>query len=301
MSRYTQRMYLESGVNYSTSTWLDFYRSLGWQPIPMHRPAERAACDCHRGDDCASPAKHPRVTWSESDLADPAVQRKWWGRRGQTNIGLLTGPVSGLLVIDIDPDKGGWESLRALEAEHGEIPIGPEVVTGSHGRHLFMRHPGFYVKPTAGVLGPGLDVRADRGLVVCPPSLHVSGGEYQWLRPPDRCSLPHVPPWLVERLRPQERAPRSPVAPDLVRVGHRYVDAVLEGCVADVLSAPTGQHDWTINAVGYRLGRFVGAGLLDETLAQRVLDDAAAAVCEKPHDTVTGLQAGIKNPVERSA
>jgi signal transduction histidine kinase len=48
-------------------------------------------------------------------------------------------------------------------------------LTGGGGRHL-----GRPVRGSANELGPGLDVRADRGLIVAPPSLHLSGYEYIW-------------------------------------------------------------------------------------------------------------------------
>jgi hypothetical protein len=67
----------------------------------------------------------------------------WWTQTPQANIGGVTGAVSGLFVLDIDPRHGGDESLRLLEGEHGPLPSTWMALTGGGGQHYFFRHPGF--------------------------------------------------------------------------------------------------------------------------------------------------------------
>src|SRR5262249_45828999 len=50
---------------------------------------------------------------------DAARIRAWWGERPDANIGLATGPASGLYVVDIDPAHGGNATMRALVERHG--------------------------------------------------------------------------------------------------------------------------------------------------------------------------------------
>ncbi len=57
------------------------------------------------------------------------------------------------------------------------VPLTPRCETGS-GMHYYFKHPGGEVRNSAGRLGPGLDIRADGGYVVAPPSRHPNGRTY---------------------------------------------------------------------------------------------------------------------------
>jgi hypothetical protein len=149
----------------------------GWAVIPLHTP-EQGKCSCGNAA-CGSPGKHPRTMNGLKDAsADPAQVARWWSMWPEANIGIVCGAVSGLVVLDIDgPD--GEETLEALAAELGPLPETVEALTGK-GRHLYFNHPGVEIRPSAGVLGPALDVRGDGGYVVGPPSLHYTGRRYEW-------------------------------------------------------------------------------------------------------------------------
>ncbi len=127
--------------------------------------------------------------------------RAWWGRWPAANVGVPTGRRSGLLVLDVDQRGGGPQSLAALEREHGPLPKTATGRTGGGGVHLFFRYPsGREVRNSAGVLGPGLDVRGEGGYVVVPPSR--TRGAYGWA---DRSPLADAS-WLLERLAEGEEA-----------------------------------------------------------------------------------------------
>jgi hypothetical protein len=66
---------------------------------------------------------------------DPNIIKGWWSS-GNYNIGIATGPGSGIWVLDIDGEEGE-ETLRRLEGEHGPLPPTVEVITGGAGRHLY--------------------------------------------------------------------------------------------------------------------------------------------------------------------
>ena len=125
---------------------------------------------------------------------DVAVVAGWWSRWPDAAVGIRTGAESGLVVLDVDPEHGGAETLAALERQHGPLP-GPHVRTGGGGRHYFFAHPGGEVRNSAGRLGPGLDVRGDGGYVVAPPSPHESGRAYETLRSLDEREP--APSWLL--------------------------------------------------------------------------------------------------------
>jgi hypothetical protein len=144
---------------------------------------------------------------------DPAIVRSWWTTWPTANIGLATGPASGVFVLDIDGLEGE-ASLKALEMEHGHLPPTVEAITGGGGRHLFFRWPaGMEISNSAGRLGLGLDVRGRGGYVVAPPSIHPSGKGYAWSV--DAVQEPaDAPRWLLDLIirPPDEATQRTPPA-----------------------------------------------------------------------------------------
>jgi hypothetical protein len=149
-------------------------------------------------------AKRPVVRWEpfQNRLPTREEVEGWFRRWPEANLGIVTGAVSGLVVLDIDPRHGGEDSLTQLEVDHAALPETVEVMTGGGGRHLYFAHPGGSV-PNKVALMPGIDLRGDGGLVVAPPSLHPSGKRYFWevSHHPDDMAPAPVPPWLVALLR----------------------------------------------------------------------------------------------------
>jgi hypothetical protein len=141
--------------------------------------------------------------WNTRASTDPGQIRAWWTQEPSANVGIATGKPSCLLVLDVDPDKGGDDSLRTLEARYGPLPQTVEVLTGKGGRHLYFQHPGYLIANSAGKLGPGLDIRADGGQVVAPPSIHPKTGKsYEWeaAHHPDDIPSASVSDWLLRLL-----------------------------------------------------------------------------------------------------
>lgn len=170
--------------------------------------------------------------WNKDATADPEQIRRMWTARPNASIGVACGP-SRLVVIDIDAGKGGFESWAKLKAEHGIDDETLTSITGGGGWHLFYRAPeGFRGRNSVSKLGPGLDVRADGGYIIAPPSGHPSGGVYTWdPSRPDPIPLPASLRVLLERMERAERPasrPAQPVAATgdlaLVRDALRYLD-----------------------------------------------------------------------------
>lgn len=159
------------------------YLELGWSVLPV-RPRD----------------KRPLIAWERLQDERPTGQelRAWFARWPDANVGIVTGAVSGLVVLDVDPTHGGEGSLRNLAAGHA--PLGPtaEAETGGGGRHLYFRHPGGRVGNRVG-LRAGLDLKGDGGYVVAPPSLHPSGRRYAWRtgRSPADLTPAPMPAWLI--------------------------------------------------------------------------------------------------------
>lgn len=166
------------------------YASRGWPVLPLHTP-EGLGCSCHKPD-CSRIGKHPRVRHGVKDATTrPDVIERWWRMWPNANIGIATGPTSGLLVLDID----GIDAFKAFlyfEADHN-IPWTLGVRTGRQnedglrvGWHFYFAWPaGRSIHETVGWLDKGIDVRGDGGYVIAPPSLHESLARYRWDDSPD--------------------------------------------------------------------------------------------------------------------
>jgi len=135
--------------------------------------------------------KRPLVPWREFQRRRPTEDelRRWLETDPPPELAVVTGAFSGLLVLDVDGDAGE----RALAGRH--MPITPMAWT-PRGRHIFLRHPGGRVPSRTNVL-PGVDIRADGGLVVVPPA---EGREWVDYLSPDDVPLADPPAWLLELL-----------------------------------------------------------------------------------------------------
>jgi len=138
---------------------------------------------------------------------DPATIRSWWRRYARPNIAMATGRPSGVVVLDIDPRHGGDESLLGLPP----LPETVECLTGGGGRHIYFAWPGFEVRCRPNAFGPGLDLKADGGYVLLPPSVHPSGRRYEWelSSHPDDTPIAPMPDWLLEMIRPASTSPEK--------------------------------------------------------------------------------------------
>ena len=160
--------------------------------------------------------------WPNRATTNPDTIRSWWAQWATANVGIATG--QGLWVLDVDPDKGGDDSLRALEAQYGPLPQTPVVLTGGGGSHYYFQHPGLFIGNSVGKLGPGLDIRTDGGQVVAPPSIHpITGRTYEWeaAHHLDDLPLAPVPQWLLDKQTAKTGHTTSPKSGETIPEGQR--------------------------------------------------------------------------------
>jgi hypothetical protein len=181
-------------------------------PVPQNG---RFVCSCMRhtrgAEPCTTPAKHPFGKLAPNGLLSATLEtgiiKHWFGLAAPTaNLGVVTDK---LVVVDIDPRHGGDESLCAIEHEHGEIPRTWRVITGGGGEHIIFSAPdGVEISNVVAEqmdnppLGRGIDIRAEGGYIVAPPSRHISGRSYTWSVDHHPAETPLAPPpdWLIEKL-----------------------------------------------------------------------------------------------------
>ena len=147
---------------------IKLFAELGMALFPVHAPVE-GKCSCGKAD-CSSQAKHPRISDWQNLATNNLLNLRAWDRQFPgCNWGIATGMKSGVVVVDVDPRHAGDESLPHSSRSTANCRKTWEVITGSGGRHLYFRHPGTHpINNSAGLVGPGIDIRGDGGFVVGP-------------------------------------------------------------------------------------------------------------------------------------
>lgn len=135
----------------------------------------------------------------KSATTDPCQIERWNDTFYRCNIGIATGKVNNIFVVGVDGEKG-LESLNLLENKYGKL-IAPTVITGK-GKHLYFQYPkNIEIKSSVRKIAPSIDIRADGGYVVAPPSIHASGSQYRWENVNlDNLTFPQAPDWLINLL-----------------------------------------------------------------------------------------------------
>jgi hypothetical protein len=213
---------------------------------------------------------------------EPGRIRSLFAHSAANIIGMPTGEVSGIIVIDIDPrhDGNAW-----LDEHRAEMPRTRTHRTLQGGLHLLFKDGGHGIRNSAGRVqngrkigvAPGVDVRGNGGWVVYPPS-----AGYSVL---DDAPIADMPDWLVALCRKppaDEAPPAAQVRPwstvskkEIVRGDiSPYGRAALDSACDEIRHAPDGAKHDVINRVGYSIGGLVAAGELLEGDAFRALSDA---------------------------
>lgn len=153
------------------------YASWQWPVFPLARHSKMPAIPKSKGGNGFKDAK-----------TDVERIARWWSRNPTDNIGLATGHLFDC--IDVDPSKGGVESLISVLRGNTEIDCHGIVATASGGMHLYIKTTG---KGCFQNLRPGIDYRGRGGYVVGAPStLGSPGRAYSWLVAPS----PRIKGWF---------------------------------------------------------------------------------------------------------
>jgi hypothetical protein len=191
-------------------------RARGLSVIPVPRP-----------DGCRFDGKIPAIAWRQYQNRLPTEDEiRSWFAGSPMNLAIVTGAVSGVVVVDAD-------SPAALRWCVRRLPYTPWQTKTARGFHLFYRHPGVPVRNRARIETGGgrlaIDVRGDGGYVIAPGSVHASGAQYleagDWSQPRDR--VPRFRPgWLARPVRHESSRPAG-VRPtgDLIERARKYLAA----------------------------------------------------------------------------
>lgn len=155
---------------------LELLENRGWSVIPV-------------GEN-----KHPLIPWKQYQEVAPTVEqvREWFTKYPTANVGIITGKISGLTVVDIDPRHGGTDDeFKDLDTV--------KVKTGGGGFHVYFLYEAG-IKNGAN-LKPGIDIRSEGGYVIAPPSLHESGNRYEWMIAPSDKKLLALPNFVKDWIK----------------------------------------------------------------------------------------------------
>jgi Bifunctional DNA primase/polymerase, N-terminal/CHC2 zinc finger len=162
------------------------YAARGWRVFPLR----------------AGSKEPPRqFSWPQRATTDAGQLRAWWSLRPDLNLAIVTG--DGLAVLDIDPRNGGLESFARLCRYRGWQPETPRVHTGrgDGGLHLYFSAPAGTRSGKVTQRGGGLDLKAEGGYVVAPPSIHPTGHrQYAWDPAATLDALEPLPDWIGEHM-----------------------------------------------------------------------------------------------------
>ncbi|MDO8600549.1 MAG: AAA family ATPase [bacterium] len=131
--------------------------------------------------------KKPLIAWGayQQRKASSKEIEEWFKNYPNMNIGIVTGKISGIVVVDIE--KGGNSD--------GYLPT-VTAKSGGGGIHLYYKHPGYEV-PNGARVRALTDIRGDGGYVLAPPSISDKG-TYEWTTSLNDSAFSQMPEWITK-------------------------------------------------------------------------------------------------------
>lgn len=142
--------------------------------------------------------KRPLIRWKKYQKTLPTENelRIWWRNWPEANIGIITGKLSGIAVIDVDAEEGK-QAISKYIPDSCEFPV---CETPRGGQHFYFRYPENVNLRNNCRAVPGCDLRAEGGYVIAPSSKGENGKRYQWHPSLDisKVEMPPLPPAYIK-------------------------------------------------------------------------------------------------------
>ncbi len=200
---------------------------------------------------------------------DKVVLQEWNKKFPDCNIGIPTGQINNIFVVDVDGEQG-IESLNRLELIYGKLDV-PTVITGK-GKHLYFKMPeNVELKCSTSKIADHIDIRANGGYVVAPPSIHENGYRYTWENFIPNQDFPEAPTWLISLMTNAEKQPLP-----------------ISGVLEEISNAPQGQRNDTLYKRSISLiGRAKKEFLDMEEIKQNIINAAILSGLSKEESIKT--------------
>lgn len=181
------------------------YLARGWSALALCPPSHCGVPRAHAAS-CRKPGKVPLRPWARLHRSrqTPRELRADFGRHPNANVGVVLGPVSGLVGVDCD-DESSFAAVESLLG--GDVPPGVPSFRTGRGLRLLFSTPEGGVPCVSGLLPGGAELLAAGRQTVMPPSAHASGRRYSWLSRPGPHAPRPLPPALAASARAADKFP----------------------------------------------------------------------------------------------
>lgn len=145
--------------------------------------------------------------------------KRWWKQWPNAGIGLSTGKINNIVVIDVDPRNNGHLSLERLLDEHGIFPDTVHCLTGGNGDHYYFKHDERINKSKLDDY-EGIDIQGNGKYVILPPSVHPNGRSYEWeaSSKPVITPVADIPDWLIHMMDTKQNKKQARPTKDYLNI-----------------------------------------------------------------------------------
>jgi Bifunctional DNA primase/polymerase, N-terminal len=211
---------------------------------------------------------------------DPGEIRRLWAKYPGPLIGVPSGEISGVDVLDIDLRSGG---LSWYQENKQRLPETRKQRTRSGGLHLFFQHLGG-LRNSAGKIAPGVDIRADGGYFIHWGAAGLDSRDYP------ASGIPQWPLWLIPLLTDP---PQPQPYPRASAAGDGSALTKLQGIVRDVAAASPGRRNCLVFWAACRIAEMAAAQELQEQWGADVVIEAATRAGLPSREAARAVTSGL--------
>ena len=247
--------------------------------------------------------------WADAAVDPAAIARLRVG----PYLGVATGAINQIIVVDVDPRNGGNETFAA---ELAWLPPTRTHQSRRGGRHLVYRYPAQGIRTFTGTAGkwPGIDILSDnpqKGVVwphEASPGYSVIDDRPMVDCPARLCELREGLGVIRQEQEPDAGdegfTPISPTFEKPIQYELNYAIKALTNACEELRGCPAGGRNHLLNVMAYKMGRLVVRGwigrhwvedyLLGACKANGLLDEDGKNQCAA---TIrSGIEAGMQRP-----
>jgi hypothetical protein len=142
------------------------YEKLGFSVIPLNPKSNTPISDIYLEE------------YQKRKPTEEELQHWFVDQEVQMNIGIVTGTISKVVVVEVDMKNGGEKSMKKID-----LPMTLIIGTGNDCRHYYYQWD--YKKPVPNFTGylSGINIYGEGAYVAAPLSIHINGNPYFMLFP----------------------------------------------------------------------------------------------------------------------